>query len=436
VVVGNPTSTVTRAFADSFHAAEALKAVEGAQVYLYRDLDADETEAVLDTAMGQPQVIVYFAGEVIGSPDAPVLKTAGHGTNGVDVTALLQRLAESGTQTVTFLIETCAGPNQTGSFSPPIPSTMTAFIATSPLGCEGTRLTDALIDDQTGETLQDRLDQMPIIANTADFIPMAIAAPAPIIQRPSVAPDVVSILPASPDTSNSVVAVTTVAFAESVTPLNPNTNSPTTIALPAPITSGIAALPTQEGLPEPSIIVGLISSADSFDQVDPDQNPLSSSELTYDNVEARQEMRRNTPEVFIGLVQSGAFDPPDGEVSRAIQVELARMNCYRTNIDGIWGNGSRQAVDRYFVEVGSGASTREPQPELFRSIISRDDVACPTPVAAPRPAPSAPSAPRATTNPTPSTPSPATPVTPTPAAPAQPSGGGLGDVNLGGVFRG
>lgn len=59
------------------------------------------------------------------------------------------------------------------------------------------------------------------------------------------------------------------------------------------------------------------------------------------------------------------------------------MNCYRGGIDGIWGNGSRGAVDRYFQQVNATPVTREAEIPLFRQIALRDDVRCPDPVAQP-----------------------------------------------------
>ena len=441
MVIGNPSPNANLAFADAYYAAEALEQVESAQVYMFRDLNAEETEAVLDTSLGQRNVIIYFSGEVTGSPNQPLLKGAGHGPDGVDLQAFLDRLAENGTQRLALLVETCAGDSVTGQMTLTPPSGIEVLLATSDAACDGDRMTTALTRGDARESLQNRLSETRILASSAPEISLVApqAAPSSGMTTSSaevarVTQDVVSILPAAVSPIGGMAVVTPAAFGQDSNPSQFRSNAPQTVPLPAAVTSGIAAAQQQDGLPEPSIIVGIINPNGDFEQIDPDQPDVSSSEIAYDELAARQDLRSSSPELFAGLVDSGAFDPPSGQVEWAIQTELARMNCYRSGIDGIWGNGSRGSVDRYFVEIGESAPTREPEASLFRIIISRDDVACPTHVVVAAPRPVASSAPSSS----PSRPAAAAPSAPArapqPAAPAS-GGGGLGDVNLGGVFR-
>jgi hypothetical protein len=149
----------------------------------------------------------------------------------------------------------------------------------------------------------------------------------------------------------------------------------------APAAAQLAAVPRAAGLPEPSIIVGLIeaSAPVSFERV-PEAADVGSNEITYDNLAARTSLRRQDISLFSSLVDSGAFDPPPELLARALQTELARMGCYTAGIDGNWGRGSVGAVDRYFAQRSEDSPvTRNAEVALFRQIISFEDVACPPP---------------------------------------------------------
>lgn len=151
-------------------------------------------------------------------------------------------------------------------------------------------------------------------------------------------------------------------------------------AAPAPPLGGDRqARPLQSGLPEPSIIVGI---RQRDEEAETEADPLLGTALGT-SYEERRRIRDEDAALFASLLESGAFDPPSGQVAGAIQTELQRMNCYRGGIDGIWGNGSRGAVDRYFQQVNATPVTREAEIPLFRQIALRDDVRCPDPVAQP-----------------------------------------------------
>ncbi|CTQ33352.1 hypothetical protein [Jannaschia rubra] len=140
----------------------------------------------------------------------------------------------------------------------------------------------------------------------------------------------------------------------------------------------MSSLSPDDGLPRPSILLGLRSGAGGALAIGPDGEPIA-----WDNLAAREAMRREDAEAFARLVEDGAFDPPDGLMARALQIELARMNCYRTGIDGQWGRGSAASVRRYVEAGGSPPPDDAPTAALWRHLIAADDVACPTP--APQP---------------------------------------------------
>lgn len=159
----------------------------------------------------------------------------------------------------------------------------------------------------------------------------------------------------------------------------------------APVTAAPAIFevtPTQDGLPQPSILIGFVvdEAVPTFD-VAPEEiaAAVSGAELSFDNLEARQSMREQDAELFAGLVAGGAFDPPTAELATALQIELQRMNCYTSRIDGDWGPGSRRSVARYYEQIGEAAPSQEADVEIFRQIVMRDDVTCPEIVAAPAP---------------------------------------------------
>lgn len=134
--------------------------------------------------------------------------------------------------------------------------------------------------------------------------------------------------------------------------------------------------PTKDGLPKPSIIVGNIKPINaSFDPADIGGS-LSGTELNSAGFKARQKLRKEDPELFAQLLLGGAFDPIPELLPNAIQTELARMGCYTSRVDGVWGNGSRAAVDRYFKQLGATAPTRKPEISIFRQLVRKDDVVC------------------------------------------------------------
>ena len=155
--------------------------------------------------------------------------------------------------------------------------------------------------------------------------------------------------------------------------------------------AGRAAVVTEASLPRPSIIVGLVTPGEETQFGITALLPGSVTRLAFahDDLEARAAMRARDPDLFNQLVREGHIDPPstpEDALKRALQVELKRMNCYRSTIDGDWGRGSRRSVTSYFAEIpdANWQGGEEASPELFREILIRGDVECPTPVATPR----------------------------------------------------
>jgi uncharacterized caspase-like protein len=124
------------------------------------------------------------------------------------------------------------------------------------------------------------------------------------------------------------------------------------------------------------------------------------------------------PDRLIGRdVTEGYLVPED--LPRAVQTELARVGCYRAGVDGVWGNGSRSALQRYVDGNGSALSGLEPTEEVWRELRAVTGEVCAAPAPTPRAAQPA-------ARPAPAAPRQAAPVArapaPAPAAPAQDTG--------------
>lgn len=153
--------------------------------------------------------------------------------------------------------------------------------------------------------------------------------------------------------------------------------------------SGIlpAAVRASAALPQPSIILGTIAPGQEEEFGIETLMPATVEQVAFDmdDMDARAALRAENPELFRQLIEEGHMDPAPDQLNRVLQVELSRMNCYRSGIDGAWGPGSRRSVTSYFEQLASVSwPDQNPSNDLFRAIMINGDVACPTPVAAPR----------------------------------------------------
>ncbi len=190
----------------------------------------------------------------------------------------------------------------------------------------------------------------------------------------------------------------------------------------------IAALPLAAGMPRPSIIVGLIEPVPASFPAAEEETEAAGTEISFADTEAWLALRASDPALFRSLVEGGAFDPPEGELARALQTELQRVGCYTSSIDGDFGVGSRRAVGRFFDEAGTTPVSTDPVPELFRQILLAGEVECQA-VAVNTTRPASGGTRQPSGQPTTTTAAPA-------PAPAPKPAGGLGNAGLGsGVFR-
>lgn len=398
IVIGQPGPGAARAFSDAYHAAEALRTNGFDAVHLLRDSPRAVLEQAFLDAGGAERVVIYFAGALENGGTTLRLKD-----DVLELAALVAWFEQAQLTQAAILVENCSDPGNADSLLnfPEIPDGLAVYLAASAGPGEDcaqidTRLTDQLKDKvaNPGGSLQESLTGLPAYATFFDPIPFTApdVAPAPVSQSPVVsvvASDVVALTPVA----TSVQGVTSLAPVAAAQPRQTSGRGGVVIFEP-PAQSQLAAIPVAVGLPEPSIIVGIIEEENaSFDAV-ATPGDVGSTEITYENLTERRRLRAEQPELFETLVASGAFDPPENLLVVALQTELERMRCYTAGVDGQWGGGSRRSVARYFDEIsGVEAVSLDPDFPLFRQIIRRDDIVCPAPVAR---APAA-AAPRSTT---------------------------------------
>lgn len=182
------------------------------------------------------------------------------------------------------------------------------------------------------------------------------------------------------DLAQPVAISSTLLPAENILVSQTSQQAPNTVRIfTASVNPAQQIQPTAAGLPTPSIIVGIVKPEDSFANPTKLGAAISGTEMGALDYNARQKMRADNPDLFNRLLTSGAFDPPANAIAGAIQTELSRMGCYSSRIDGIWGNGSRAAVDRYYARIGNTATTKEPVIQLWRQLLRKGDVTCPAP---------------------------------------------------------
>lgn len=409
LVIGNPGSAAPNAFADSFNVSKSFKTGNVSSVTLHRQIsDAAVADAIFDTA-GQSQILFYYSGPLSVENEQTFLSEVP--VPSLSIEAILSTFADKGTSEVFILIEDCGGAaGQAGLVRSPknIPQNLKLhFAASSGTGpdCDAfsarlsdllisakhvyptTHLQDILASAWTGILMEKpvivsaEIEASPISPITAGFSPI-IDTDSPIVsivETPVISP----LIPVG----LSKTARITAAQAKDVV------GDSNVIIFVVPQKEIQASLAVPAGMPEPSIIIGVLQSESaSYDVIDDDpsagagSNGISSTEVTFDNLDARRAMRAQGEELFVELVNQGAFDPSAQVLVVALQTELKRMDCYRSVIDGDWGRGSRSSVKRYFDEFGGKAVTLKPTIDLFRQIILKDDIKCAAAVATTRPA--------------------------------------------------
>ncbi|EBA05755.1 hypothetical protein [Sagittula stellata] len=476
IVVGQPGPGAKMSFADAFHAGQAIEKGGLPLIDMIRDMPRTRLTDTLAALEDAPRLLLFYSGRI---PSGSV--SMQDGTMPLDT--ILRSASVAGTEEMILMLENCTDqtpvPAQVIVPEPPEGMALLVMASAGPgERCEpGERLSDALRamseeEDLTGDLLA-RLDGMftvgsvpsPVIMTGApeenDTQELVELLPEDVILLPALDGDfslggggddngfeetigedevIEIVLPARvPDLAQDIVE---------------NTPVVTFAALP---TAQIAALPLAAGLPEPSILVGLIEGiTDASLEVDPEPEAESTALASFTNDNAAivaslatlRELRKNDPGMYASLLASGAFDPPAGDVlAKVIQTELRRMNCYLGGIDGDYGPRSRRGSTSYYGELEKKeiASLDSPDAsvDLFRLILGNDDVRCPDPVVAkPRSSTTRSNTARNTssrstntTRTTRSAPAAQAPSRAPTSSPSRSSGGNFSGGSFGGVFR-
>ena len=111
----------------------------------------------------------------------------------------------------------------------------------------------------------------------------------------------------------------------------------------APVIEGIlvasanrmpAAVRTSNDLPQPSVILGFISPGQEslFGLSRLLLSTVASVIFSLDDFAAREALRASDPVMFKRLIEEGHVDPDPFQLNRILQIELKRMNCYRSGV--------------------------------------------------------------------------------------------------------
>jgi len=475
IVVGQPGPGAKMSFADAFHAGQALEKGGLPLIDMIRDMPRarlTDTLAVLEDA---PRLLLFYSGRI---PSGSV--SMQDGTMPLDT--ILRSASVAGTEEMILMLENCTDqspvPAQVIVPEPPEGMALMVIASAGPgERCEpDERLSDVLglmseEEELTGDLLE-RLDGMFTVGSVPSPVVMTGAPEEDVQELVELLPeDVILLAPLDGDFSlggggdddgfeetigdDEVIEIVLPARVPGL-PQEVVDNTPvvTFAALP---TAQIAALPLAAGLPEPSILVGLIEGVTEASlDVDPEPESESTALASFINDNAAiaaslttlRELRKNDPEMYASLLASGAFDPPAGDVlAKVIQTELRRMNCYLGGIDGDYGPRSRRGSTSYYDELKKKeiASLESPDAsvDLFRLILGNDEVRCPDPVVAQpratttRSTTSRNTSTRSTSNTrtTRSAPAAQAPSRAPTSAPSRSSGGNFSGGSFGGVFR-
>lgn len=90
-------------------------------------------------------------------------------------------------------------------------------------------------------------------------------------------------------------------------------------------------------------------------------------------------LRLASAEARLATIANEAASMDRRTLVRAIQTDLKSRTCYRGRVDGLWGSGSRRAVNRFIDVTGAwpeGLDRTEPSPELLLQLRRSAEVAC------------------------------------------------------------
>lgn len=472
IVVGQPGPGAQGSFADAFHASQALEKGGIFVRDMIRDMPRSRLTDTLAGLEGVPKLVLYYSGRI---PSGSISMMDGT----MPLETVLKAAAQAGTQQVLLLVENCTDhtPKPSQVILPDAPRGMALQVVASAAAdgtcTPGTRLSDQLKGLSQEAGLEGDLLAMLHGLDVTGALPDTVAMTGPrdfdvdVEEVVEFLPDDVVQLPVL-DGDFSLSGDPVLIDEDLIEVVLPAQAPPppaeedaqlirvTFNSLPQ---AQMAALPIAAGLPEPSILVGLIEGVTEASlSTEVDTEPTALAAFVDDNraiavsLAQLRKMSKDNPDLYKSMLTAGTFDPPEGRIlAKVIQTELGRMNCYLGGIDGDFGRGSQRGSQTYYEELEKRQIAALDSPDasidLFRLILGTPEVDCPRPkpqpVAATRSkTPSATSTRRtAATSTARSTNRAATTTRSAPAARSTPapaprsSGGSFGGSNFGGVFR-
>jgi uncharacterized caspase-like protein len=141
-------------------------------------------------------------------------------------------------------------------------------------------------------------------------------------------------------------------------------------ALPTDRATGLAAHPepgreiTMSRSGE-ALVLAHLSPSRSLEPIFEPRSRVSGAELT----------REAAADVGIELPDE-VSDLEGRELALAVQVELQRLGCYRSGLDGLWGRGSALGMARYYATKQTAAANLDPSMQVLRVLKTEPKVVC------------------------------------------------------------
>jgi hypothetical protein len=96
--------------------------------------------------------------------------------------------------------------------------------------------------------------------------------------------------------------------------------------------------------------------------------------LPRSRVEGR-ELSRDEAE-SVGIELPDETELTGRPLARQVQIELSRLGCYRSGVDGLWGKGSALALVRYYGNKRVAANNLNPSNSLLQILRTEPQVIC------------------------------------------------------------
>lgn len=95
---------------------------------------------------------------------------------------------------------------------------------------------------------------------------------------------------------------------------------------------------------------------------------------------ARESVVSGLETLIVGSASAKQGDGPRIDLARSVQTELARLGCYRMEVDGDWGKGSVRALKDYYRSSHQADATLDPNVDLLGELFLRSGRVCKAPV--------------------------------------------------------